>query len=840
MLINYDKYSLCIDNKRTVVKSAAIHYFRIPGHEIWQDRLSKLKAAGYNAVDIYFCWRYHSPEPGKYDFTGIRDVRALLDIAAKLGLYVIARPGPYINAEVSLGGLPFWLLNMPKINLRNKKDGDFIYCETFMKYLREWYSRIIPILNEYHNIIAFQVENEYYTNEAEPDYIQELYDMARYMGIKAPIFHNDVLGFGLYSDIVNIYAFDNYPTINMDFDWREFPDSFGVLDHAEENLGDCKEDAPLYIAELQSGWYDKWNGPGYEHIRKLFGREHVNIVTKTALSQGITMFNHYMGCGGTSWDQIPSSEVYTSYDFAALITEQGLPGESYYKSKEINYFLDAFNLSSTDLIAEGRDVIGTEAPNVFAKLRQDNLNGCKWIFIRNLNKNSLEFNLESGDSLSVKPFDMKILPLGLELKGCKMDFSGMSIFAKAEQGDKEILLMLMEENNEVKLSGFDSIETGLSLEKTDAQLIIKGDSLKNLDSCEFIRGNKSTKIIFLDQQTSDKTWIIDNKILIGPELLTDNPEKAGFSKDCELKTIGINSEIKHRNILSREEIEPPRLENWQCFKASPEIDLAYDTSSWNFIKDGKFDCISNEIYDDYIWYKGIFNGHIEEIEINAKHCYSIYLNGRQIFHFDCLVYQEGCEVPERIAFNVDKHFLNEKGPNELTILTQNLGFDRGFQNELRIPRGLLSFRTIPEKEIEWQIRGGLTPIIEEWTESSPKNLEDASDNSYLKMLYSTFECQKSSDIYNPMVLDLFDAPFEKADIFLNGNMIGRYWKDKSPQTQFYLPEGFLDDKNILSLVIWEIKPEKIFEKGYESPESYVKIKIRNIKPFKLISVRELI
>jgi beta-galactosidase GanA len=137
MLIDYDKYSLKIDNKRTLIRSAAIHYFRMPGQEMWRDRLSKLKAAGYNTVDIYFCWGYHSSEPGKYDFTDIRDVRALLDITAELGLYVIARPGPYINAELSLGGLPTWLLNVPNIHLRNRKHGAYIYlCITCASGIR--------------------------------------------------------------------------------------------------------------------------------------------------------------------------------------------------------------------------------------------------------------------------------------------------------------------------------------------------------------------------------------------------------------------------------------------------------------------------------------------------------------------------------------------------------------------------------------------------------------------------------------------------------------------------------------------------------------------------------
>ena len=40
-----------------------------------------MKAAGYNATSIYFDWAYHSPTPGVYDFTGVRDVDKLLDIA---------------------------------------------------------------------------------------------------------------------------------------------------------------------------------------------------------------------------------------------------------------------------------------------------------------------------------------------------------------------------------------------------------------------------------------------------------------------------------------------------------------------------------------------------------------------------------------------------------------------------------------------------------------------------------------------------------------------------------------------------------------------------------------
>ena len=103
--ITYDQDSLMIDGRRTVIWSGEFEYWRLPSPSLWLDILEKMKAEGYNAVTIYFDWAYHSPKPGVYDFSGVRDVDKLLDMAARSGLYVIARPGPYINAETS-GGRP--------------------------------------------------------------------------------------------------------------------------------------------------------------------------------------------------------------------------------------------------------------------------------------------------------------------------------------------------------------------------------------------------------------------------------------------------------------------------------------------------------------------------------------------------------------------------------------------------------------------------------------------------------------------------------------------------------------------------------------------------------------
>ncbi|MGP0052731.1 MAG: beta-galactosidase [Solirubrobacteraceae bacterium] len=62
---------------------------------------------------MYFDWGYHSAAPGIYNFGGVRDINLLLNDAQRVGLYAIARPGPYINAETDAGGLAGWPASEP-------------------------------------------------------------------------------------------------------------------------------------------------------------------------------------------------------------------------------------------------------------------------------------------------------------------------------------------------------------------------------------------------------------------------------------------------------------------------------------------------------------------------------------------------------------------------------------------------------------------------------------------------------------------------------------------------------------------------------------------------------
>ena len=116
-MLTCDETSFRLHGKKFHIYSGAMHYFRILP-QYWEDRLQKLKAAGFNTVETYVCWNLHEPQKGQFDFSGRLDLVRFLETAQKVGLYALVRPGPYICAEWDFGGLPAWLLRERDLRLR--------------------------------------------------------------------------------------------------------------------------------------------------------------------------------------------------------------------------------------------------------------------------------------------------------------------------------------------------------------------------------------------------------------------------------------------------------------------------------------------------------------------------------------------------------------------------------------------------------------------------------------------------------------------------------------------------------------------------------------------------
>lgn len=99
---------------------------------------------------------YHAPSPDVLDFSsGSRNFTSIFELAKKIGLFVLYRPGPYVNAETNAGGFPLWLTTGAYGELRNN---DTRYTDAWTPYMTEVSKIVAPyLITNGGNVIAFQV-----------------------------------------------------------------------------------------------------------------------------------------------------------------------------------------------------------------------------------------------------------------------------------------------------------------------------------------------------------------------------------------------------------------------------------------------------------------------------------------------------------------------------------------------------------------------------------------------------------------------------------------------------------------------------------------------------------
>lgn len=331
--ISYDRYSLKIDGKRAYIWSGSFHYWRLPSPGLWRDVLQKMKAAGYNTVEIYFDWDYHSPSKGVYDFSGIRDVDQLLDMARDVGIYVIARPGPYINAETDAGGFPGWLTTIEGKVRSPSPDYTADY--------QQWLTQIDRIIARHQltqgkgTVILYQVENEFYDNSPTGrQYMHDIEQKVRADGITVPLTGNYNASFQSGLGAVDIPGYDSYP---LGFDCSRPEQWTSIYDYSRERLG--LTGSPLFFPEFQGGAFDAWGADGYDACRRLTGADFERVFYEANIAVGSTMQNFYMTYGGLNWGWLASPGMYSSYDYGAAIDVDRRLTSKYYQQKRLGYFL---------------------------------------------------------------------------------------------------------------------------------------------------------------------------------------------------------------------------------------------------------------------------------------------------------------------------------------------------------------------------------------------------------------------------------------------------------------------------------------------------------------------
>lgn len=107
-IVTWDQYSIMVRGERVLFLSGEFHPFRLPSPGLWLDVFQKIKAIGFSGVSFYTNWALIEGMPGEFRADGVFALEEFFDAATEAGIYLLARPGPYINSEVSGGGFPGW------------------------------------------------------------------------------------------------------------------------------------------------------------------------------------------------------------------------------------------------------------------------------------------------------------------------------------------------------------------------------------------------------------------------------------------------------------------------------------------------------------------------------------------------------------------------------------------------------------------------------------------------------------------------------------------------------------------------------------------------------------
>ena len=312
--------SFYLDGQEFKILSGAIHYFRIQPED-WYHSLYNLKALGFNTVETYVPWNMHEPKKGQFDFQGILDIEKFLQIAQDLGLYAIVRPSPFICAEWEFGGMPAWLLT-EDMRIRSS---DASYLQAVADYYDELLPRLVPrLLDKGGNILMMQVENEYGSYGEDKDYLRAIRQMMLDRGLDCPFFTSDgpwraTLKAGTLIE-EDLFVTGNFGS-KADYNFAQMQEFFD--EHGKK--------WPLMCMEFWDGWFNRWKEPIIKRDPEELAQAVHEVLKQGSINlymfHGGTNFGFMNGCSARGVTDLPQV---TSYDYDALLDEQGNPTPKYF------------------------------------------------------------------------------------------------------------------------------------------------------------------------------------------------------------------------------------------------------------------------------------------------------------------------------------------------------------------------------------------------------------------------------------------------------------------------------------------------------------------------------
>ncbi|KAG8752322.1 hypothetical protein FRC11_008497, partial [Ceratobasidium sp. 423] len=856
--VTFDQHSLLLDGKRIMVFSGEFHPWRLPSIPLWRDVLEKMKAGGFNAVSIYLHWGITEGKPGVLNFEGHRSVTKFLDVAKDVGILVIVRPGPYINAETSGGGFPGWLTNFKDAARSNGTD----FTAAWKPYIRAVSKFVTPYQYPDGPVILVQSENEFSMDDpsnkytyGHTDHMKWIMEEMRANGItKVPITHNDYRAGGQYASgvaKVDLYAWDGYP------------------------LGfDCSH-------------------PDF-----------ANVFYKNSYAAGTYLQNLYMTYGGTNWGNLATPTVYTSYDYGSAISEDRSLTVKYGELKLQGLFLHA----TPHYHLAGRISTGTS------------LSTSSQIFTTHLatlkNQNFYVVRQTTNANTARVEFDLRVNTTRGEVTLKNVALNGREskiIVSEYPFGSSVLGYTSAEVATWTTLDGADHIVLYTSNQTTTAALYTNSTSAESSSSGITASVSNGTALISGSPSSSgltrvtvgktsvwvaDKTWLapriwqprvsgtsgngrydlshrtssvlvfgpylVRNATIKGSTLAITGDVKSGTTTELEVlapssvKSVTFNGKSIQvsksalgtlKGSVATKDLTPklPSLKTlqWKCTDSLPEVAVGFDDSKWvvatknstarpaEFQPQGGKTVLYADEYGFHagnLLYRGKFESNATGVRLSVQGGYnfgfSAFLNGQFLGSGQG---RSGSDPAGGIDL-VNATYTFPAGlvgrENVITVVVDNMGLDEDWnsRDEFKAPRGIRGYELIGGGDFSsWKLTGNVDGEETKDIIRGPLNQGGlyaerigAIYPSYSTAAWNTTGCSPFTGInkagitayktkFSLNIDQTTDVPvafkFERTPtsnyrvmLYVNGWQFGRFTSNFGPQTVYPIPEGILNHR----------------------------------------------
>ncbi|WP_183556782.1 beta-galactosidase [Mucilaginibacter sp. SP1R1] len=790
--IDFDARGFLINGKRTFLVSAGLEYARIP-HQLWYDRLLRLKRAGFNCIEIYTFWNFHEPHDGVFDFAGDHDLDAFLKTVKRLNMYAIVRVGPYYCAEWDFGGYPIWLRFKDNLLVRQPN-------KAFEYYVDRFFDRLIPIvsnnqINHGGSVVLVQLENEHplgWGTVMPNDYFKHLQSKALALGLQVPYFFS-----GLHhgSDPAgNATSFDNANRQN-----------------------------PWFSTEFWSVWYDYYGSS--QKDADTYGRRTWKII-----AHGGNGYNYYMAHGGTNFGYTNNNEDAASYDYGAAVGQTGDLRPIYYQFKRNAFFARTFQ----NILENSED-----AGNAFSNLVTDSalkVNGRHSsdgdiAFLDNNGKNevSTQLNIDNkqlpaNGKLTLAPGEILPVVHDYQLaKGIKLNWAVARILGASVQGNTTTLVLYGKPQSQGYLqfavSGAAKIAGGAAgFVSSGNNLALSINFNENAPvSYTFKAGGQTIRVLALSDKLADRTWFVDvnnkNYVITGPEYIAQTTivnkhiqiETEHFWETRSTSPAWIFGEGLNKiaavvqKSQSAHETSVPFSSAWQVKDASAAAKVNFDDQSWLKSKDAPQMGADNDLTAD-AWYRTTVN-----LGTGGEYMLKMKGGDRALVYVDDVLAASGNIHKDDFKLNLTP------GKHTIAIFTAHDGRDKLFNY-------LGSIRDIDAKGIlgEVILQQGKGTYVADW---QMKPVSEADFNKVPEVLTGAQDYKIGQDAFSghhgyaffqaripysadhiPVALN-FGSIDDNAHVFINGKSV---FVQNGYGIPFSVPlSGILktDGENILSVVV---------------------------------------